>query len=133
MFLVDAVSHTETFPYTNANYTNLPLKNFTANDFLAGKVPLADNYFLFNDVVSGPKITLSANSDNTGIVNPVITGTTLTLTPNMTGTATKRLLIRVLGSELAPLGVPSVLQDAYIQVFDSNQTLIAINNTWNVQ
>jgi cyclophilin family peptidyl-prolyl cis-trans isomerase len=51
----------------------------------------------------------------------------------ITGSGTKRLLIRVVGSELTPFGVPSVLVDPYLLVYNSNSTVIAQNNTWNAQ
>ena len=50
----------------------------------------------------------------------------------ITGTGTKRLLIRALGSELAARGVPTVLGDPFLQLYQGS-IVIAQNNTWNVQ
>ncbi len=48
------------------------------------------------------------------------------------GTGTKRLLLRVIGTELSQFGVPGVLVDPYLELHDAN-SVIAFNNTWNVQ
>ncbi len=48
------------------------------------------------------------------------------------GTGTKRLLIRVLGSELSQFGVPSILVDPFLELHDAN-SIIASNNTWTIQ
>ncbi len=169
-------------PFPNV-FDNLPLRNFN-------NVPIKGaNVIFVNSATSGPKITLSATSDNPGIANPVLNGTNLTVTPGATGmatltvtardfngmtatsvstvsvgtnppigklrnistrskvqtgekvmiggfviegTGTKRLLLRVIGTELSQFGVPNVLVDPFLELHDANST-IASNNTWNVQ
>lgn len=47
------------------------------------------------------------------------------------GTGTKQLLIRGVGPGLAQYGVTDFLADPMIQVYDSNNTMVAENNDWD--
>ncbi len=48
----------------------------------------------------------------------------------VSGTGRKRLLVRALGPELARFGVPDVLADPRIEIYDAAGTLIASNEHW---
>ncbi len=46
------------------------------------------------------------------------------------GTANKQVLLRAVGPGLAPFGLTGWVPDPQLEVYDSNGTLIAINNDW---
>ena len=46
------------------------------------------------------------------------------------GSQAKRVIIRVIGRELIPFGVPNVLNDPTLELHNSAGTLIASNNNW---
>jgi hypothetical protein len=46
------------------------------------------------------------------------------------GTVTKRIIIRAIGPELSPYGVPSVLVNPTLELYDGTGALIASNNNW---
>lgn len=50
---------------------------------------------------------------------------------NISGSGTKRLLIRGIGPGLAQFGVSGTLADPLLKVYDSNNVLIASNDTWD--
>jgi hypothetical protein len=49
---------------------------------------------------------------------------------NISGTGTKRLLIRGIGPGLAQFNVSGTLADPLLKVYDSNNVLVAVNDTW---
>jgi uncharacterized protein (DUF1800 family) len=51
----------------------------------------------------------------------------------LTGTGTKDLLVRAIGPTLQPLGVPNVLVDPTIDVYNAQGTKVYSNNNWKVQ
>ena len=48
----------------------------------------------------------------------------------ITGTGTKRVIVRGIGPSLSQSGVPGVLEDPTLELFDSSGTSIATNNDW---
>jgi hypothetical protein len=46
------------------------------------------------------------------------------------GSGPKTVIIRAIGPELIPFGIPNALADPTLELHDSNQTLIASNNNW---
>src|SRR5262249_36217700 len=46
------------------------------------------------------------------------------------GSGTKRVIIRAIGPELGPFGVPDPLQDPTLKLHDANGVLIASNDNW---
>jgi hypothetical protein len=46
------------------------------------------------------------------------------------GTQPKRMIIRAIGPELIPYGVPNVLPDPTLELHDSTGALIATNDNW---
>ena len=48
----------------------------------------------------------------------------------ITGTTAKKIIVRALGPTLAQFGVPGVLQDPALDLYDSSNNLIASNDNW---
>src|SRR5882757_4791934 len=46
------------------------------------------------------------------------------------GTAAKKLIVRAIGPELIPYGVPNVLADPTLELHDATGALIASNDNW---
>lgn len=172
--------------YNSAGQQNTSLSQVPLRNYSAGTGVTANTLIFLNTFTAGPKMSFTAQTDNSGIVNPVLTGKKLTLTPNQTGTATvtvtaadfsgatatsrstvtvsatapigklaniatraqvgvgedvliggfvvtgtgtKRLLLRTLGPELTARGVPNVLPDPKMQLYQGS-TIIQENDNW---
>ena len=46
------------------------------------------------------------------------------------GTGTKRIIVRAIGPDLSPYGIPNILADPSLELHDSTGALIASNNNW---
>ena len=67
---------------------------------------------------------------NIGTRGPVSTGDYVMIGGFIVSDAPNRVIVRVLGPELTPFGVPNVLEDPTLELHNSTGALIASNDDW---
>jgi peptidyl-prolyl cis-trans isomerase A (cyclophilin A) len=85
MTTVDAIQALPVYAFQNP-FTEIPLRNYTQQDFQNQKTPTSDN-FVSVTAITLPKLTYAVQSSNPDVVDAAINGDVLTLTFKSTGTA----------------------------------------------
>ncbi len=98
MTVVDALAAVPNFEFSEP-FDNLPVRNFTQQDFNNGGSPRVDQLEIFSTIEEVPELTYTVSSSNSALVTPVIVGDRLVLNYGATGSGTASITFRITSAD----------------------------------